>query len=195
MKFGFWILILLPPILLSQENHLFAAGQYQTLSDFEKKTPNENLEFRTHKLENVITVGFQLIDKNDRRIKKPFAVSNGKTLFVKVSKMQKLIRKTQKPGQPNDSGWDYIPALLLNENLLYFENYFAPIGKQIFWGKIYLTGIIYDCNEHTFTVLNSNELVNNFIANKKPELTKKYKFTGKQVDLKMLRLLVNEIIK
>lgn len=173
---------------------LYETGIYKTFADFQNRIPNKTVEFTTHQLKNNSNIGYQLRDENNKRIKKSFAVSNGKTVFVKVKEMQKLIRKTQKAGTPLDSGWDYLPAIFMTNEILYFENFFAGVGKQIFGGKIYLTGIIYDANEKSFIVLNSNNKVNEFINKKFPNLSNQFDFKGELVDLNKVREMFTEIV-
>ena len=173
---------------------LYKKGIYKTFADFQNRNSNESVEFTTHQLKNNSNVGYQLRDENNKRIKKSFAVSNGKTIFVKVKEMQKLIRNTQKAGIPLDSGWDYLPAIFITNEFLYFENYFAGIGKQVFGGKIFLTGIIYDTNEKTFIVLNSNEKVNEFINKNFPNLSNQFDFKEEIVDLNKVREMVKEMV-
>ncbi|MFD0931414.1 hypothetical protein ACFQ0R_02265 [Psychroflexus salinarum] len=176
------------------DSTFYKKGIYKTFSDFKNKIPNESVEFTTHQLKNNLSIGFQLRDENNKRIKKAFAVSDGKTVFVKVKEVQKLVRKNQKVGTPLDSGWDFMPSLLKSKDIIYFENYYVGIGTQIFGGKSYLTGIIYNFKTENFTVLSSNDKINEFITEFDSDLTNKYSFSGKTVDLNKVRKLINEII-
>lgn len=173
---------------------LYEKGIYKTFSDFKNSVPNKSVDFTTHQLKNNLSIGIQLRDENNKRIKKAFAVSNGEIVFVKVKEVQKLVRKTQKVGTPLDSGWDFMPSLLMSKDILYFENYYIGLGAQLFGGKSYLTGIIYNTKSGIFTVLNSNEKINEFISDFNLDSENKYDFSGKTVNLNKVRELVNEIV-
>lgn len=172
----------------------YKKGVYNSFADFKNKIPNKSIEFTTYQPKNSLSAGFQLRNKKNKRIKKAFAVSDGKTTFVKVKEMHKIVRKIQRVGAPLDSGWDFIPSLLESKEIIYFENYFVSLGTQIFGGKSYLTGIIYNVKKESFMVLNSNEKVYQFINEFSSDLKSKYDFSTKRVDLIKVRALVYDII-
>ena len=55
------------------DSTLYKKGVYKTFSDFKNKIPNESVEFTTHQLKNNLSIGIQLRDENNKRIKKAFA--------------------------------------------------------------------------------------------------------------------------
>ena len=56
-----------------------------------------------------------------------------------------------------------------------------------------MTGIIYNFKTENFTVLNSNDKINEFITEFDSDLSNKYNFSGEKVDLNKVRELINEI--
>ena len=104
-----------------ETNFIYPKGAYMTFEDFVAIKPTAEIAFKKTQMKNILSTNFQLIYNNGKRVKKPFAVSNGKELFVRVKHLKKQIESKYR-GQPSDADRDYLWAYLVDKNFLYVEN-------------------------------------------------------------------------
>jgi len=178
------------PQKVNQTSLFYPRGAYNTFNDFKNRTPSNSISFNKSQLKHILSSNYQLKFENGKRVKKPFAVSNGRELFVRVYHIKKQMEKKYK-GKPSDANRDYLLAYYVNNQFLYFENEFVSDYGIV--TKFARYGIIYNNKTKEFIVLDRNSNINKFIKDNFPNLKDKYFFSNKKVNLNKVRELMNEM--
>lgn len=159
------------------QTNYYPTGIYNSYEDFVKREPNSGNVISVKENRNIINNTFRIKNSEGKKVKNAFAVSDGKKIYVRTNAMKEYFTNP-KFDKPNTTNKDFSAVIIKNDKYLYFESYFQSKGVSN-WGvgKIYLSGIIYNISEGTFTALNSIEDLNKFLEKEKIE----------KVDLKILK--------
>ena len=127
----------------------FPKGIYLTLDDLLSINPSRAIEFT--KVQGYNTKTYIIKDANKKRIKKPFAISDGVDLYINSKQSKKLIKGSGK-GMQGAMGNTYNKILVGNRSFLYFEDYFATVGSAFMGGlsgvyTTYLCGVIFETSK------------------------------------------------
>lgn len=150
----------------------FPKGVYLTIDDLMNINPSEAIEFT--KVQGYNTKTYILKDANQKRIKKPFALSDGVDLYINSKQTKKLIKGRGK-GMQGAMGNTYNKILVGNRSFFYFEDYFASVGSAFMGGlsgvyTTYLCGVIFDTSKRNVSVFRKPKDINAFFSTHKPDL-------------------------
>ncbi|RTE52254.1 hypothetical protein EHW67_18905 [Arenibacter aquaticus] len=106
---------------------------------------------------------FRLWNSQGKRIKEPYAVSDGKHIYFRANSIKKYFtNKVNEKLRVSKNG--YFRAICSNEKYIYIESFFHSMGLTD-WrvGTNYRAGIIYNISKGTFTVFYTIEDLNSFL--------------------------------
>lgn len=144
----------------------FPKGIYLTLDDLLSIDPSRAIEFT--KVQGYNTKTYIIKDANKKRIKKPFAISDGVDLYINSKQSKKLIKGRGK-GMQGAMGNTYNKILVGNRSFLYFEDYFATVGSAFMGGlsgvyTTYLCGVIFETSKRKVSVFRKPKDINAFLS-------------------------------
>lgn len=147
-------------------------GVYLTINDLINVNPSEAIEFT--KVQGYNTKTYILKDANKKRIKKPFALSDGVDLYINSKQTKRLIKGRGK-GMQGAMGNTYNKILVGNRSFFYFEDYFASVGSAFMGGlsgvyTTYLCGVIFDTSKRKVSVFRKPKDINAFFSTHNPDL-------------------------
>ncbi len=173
--------------------NLYPKGRYEEMQDLKIKKPNSDISFNKSQVEHILSSNYQLKSLEGKRIKKPFAVSNGNELFVNVKKLEKFLKEKQKISLSNGNN-DFIRAYYINENFAYFET--EIISNYVLFVKFIRVGIIYNSPNNNFIAFDQEYKIEKFLdenfKNLKYEPTYKTEKIPNLRDVRKLMLKVFE---
>lgn len=163
----------------------FPKGVYLTLDDLLSVNPAKAIEFT--KVQGYNTKTYILKDANKKRIKKPFALSDGVDLYINSKQTKRLIKGRGK-GMQGAMGNTYNKILVGNRSFFYFEDYFASVGSALMGGlsgvyTTYLCGVLFDTSNKKAFVFRKPKDINAFFSAHKPDL---------KIDLPNRKLKIDE---
>ncbi len=163
----------------------FPKGIYSTLDDLIAVNPSEAIEFT--KVQGYNSKTYILKYPNNKRIKKPFAVSDGVDLYINSKQVKKLIEGRGK-GMQGAIGNTYNKVLVGNRLFFYFEDYFASVGSKFMGGlsgvyTTYLCGVIFDTTKRKTSVFRKPKDINAFFSEHRADI---------HVDLPNRKLIIDE---
>lgn len=150
----------------------FPKGVYLTLDDLLSVNPSKAIEFT--KIQGYNTKTYILKDINKKRIKKPFALSDGVDLYINSKQTKRLIKGRGK-GMQGAMGNTYNKILVGNRSFFYFEDYFASVGSAFMGGlsgvyTTYLCGVLFDTSNRKVSVFRKPKDINLFFSKHNPDL-------------------------
>ena len=186
----------------------YPKGIYKTFEDFIRKTPSDTLTpFIIKTGNNIISHRFFNAITN-KRLKREFAFSDGKDLYVSIKGIIKKFHKSDK-SQVKDDGNYHLKAEQIGNRYIYFEDYFTSKSAVIFGGIIAgsaarrLKAIIYDLENNDFDLFKNaddfeffiKENHSAYIANLPKQANKDGKNKRKKriEDLDLIRKIITEI--
>lgn len=134
----------------------YPKGVYETYEDFRIKKPSSNPVLSAPYGDDNIAYRFNNMDDKGRKLKKAFAVSDGKDLYIHVVNLIKKFNSEDK-GQGYDGGIYYLKA----ENkggYLFVRDYFTSNSAAMWGGIIAATaarrtkGVIYEEEKESFNL-------------------------------------------
>jgi hypothetical protein len=163
----------------------YPKGIYLTLDDLINANPSEAVEFTT--VQGYNTKTYILKGPDNKRIKKPFAVSDGVGLYIHSKQVKKLIKGRGK-GMQGASGNAYNKVLVGNRLFFYFEDYFASVGSMFMGGlsgvyTTYLCGVVFDTTKRKTSVFRKPKDINAFFLEHRAAI---------HVDLPNRKLIIDE---
>lgn len=171
---------------------LYPIGSYESFEIFKSRTPNSDIVFNKTQLKHILSSNYQLKYNDGKRVKKPFAVSNGTELFVNVKLLKKQIESKFK-GQLSNTNNDYLLAYYINKDFIYFEN--ECISDYGIVAKFIRYGIIFDYSKSDFIVLDRNSKIKILLTENFPELLDDFQYIDEKPNLKEVRELMIKIFK
>jgi len=164
----------------------YPKGIYKTFEDFKSGIPSDTVTNFEIKIGND-TISHRFYNSNtQKRLRKEFAFSDGKYLYINIKGVIKNFPKEDK-GQLKDDGNYHIKAKQMGRKYIYFEDYFTSKGAAL-WGGIIagsaarrLKGIVYNVEKQTFNLFKNAEDFETFI---KQNHTKYISYLPKQINEK-----------
>ena len=177
------------------QNQSYPTGVYNTFEDFRNKKPSSIENFTVKENKNIINNTFQIKNEQGKKFKEAFALSDGEKLYIHSFSMRDRFSNIEFD-RPNTIKKDYSLAELINDKYIYFENYFQSKGVSN-WGigKVYLSGIIYDIEEGTFTALNSFDDLNSFLKRENLKPIKKTDLQNDKLEITDTRKIMVQIFE
>lgn len=134
----------------------YPKGIYETYEDFRIKTPSSTPNLSEASTTDQLAYRFTNFDDKNKKVKKAFAVSDGKNLYIHVVNLIKKFNSEDK-GQSYDGGIYYLKA----ENkggYLFLRDYFVS-NSAAMWGGMIATaaarrakGVIYEEEKESFNL-------------------------------------------
>ena len=171
-------------------NSLYPTGAYRTFNDFAKRAVTDTITFTKSQLKHIRSANYQLLYNNGKRVKEPFAVSNGTELFVSVKKLKKYFNGSVK-GKLSEINNDYLLAYYVNDKFLYFED--ELVYEYVVAEKFIRYGILYNSSTQKFIILDKGSKINAFLKKYFPGLEGKYNFIDKNPNLNKVRMLMADV--
>lgn len=172
---------------------LYPKGRYEKIQDFKMKKTSSDISFNKSQLKHILSSNYQLRNIEGKRIKKPFAVSNGNELFVNVKKLEKKLKEKTKISLSNTNN-DFIRAYYVNENFAYFET--EIISNYVLVAKFRRVGIMYNSSKNNFIVFDQREKIENFLEENFSDLKDEPIYiTKKTPDLRDIRKLMLKVFE
>jgi len=172
----------------NQNEFPYPKGLFIKYEDFKNKIPNQDISYSKSQLKHILSTNYQLRDGNGKRIKEPFAVSNGNELLVRGKYMKNMFAGNFS-GTPTEINNDYLLAYFINDNFIYFENDFNT--NMIVLNKRVRYGIIYSKSKNEFIVLGNSSIINEFIKEEFPEFVNRFHFSDSIPNLLKVRNLMS----
>lgn len=179
--------------IYSQNKSYFKSGFYKDLIEFDLRTSSSNSDFKANKIKT--TLHYRLKYKSGKRIKSPFAVSDGEKLYIKTKSISDNLSNDYWIIL-SDEGSVYSIASKINDKLIYLEE--EELGKTIAFIGIATAktrGIIYEHETKKFTVLKKNSDLFDFLNRNSPELIRQYciENSNDKVKIEFLRKIISHI--
>lgn len=175
---------------------IYPSGVYATIDDLVKRTPVKDYSFTAEQSFN--SNYYKLKDINNVRIKKPFALSDGNSLFVHVKKINHHVDEATNRGRQDRFGNVYLKAIIIGDGYVYFENYFYRPGSDFLTALSgvstkHLQGVIYSEKTRKFTVFRLTKDLKHFINIHAPHLD--FESTKRRLELGETRSIMMEFFK
>lgn len=145
----------------------YPKGVYETYEDFRAKTPSSTPRLSLAMTDDNIAYRFLNLDDKEKKLKKPFAVSDGKDLYIHVVNLMKKFNSEDK-GQSYDGGIYYLKAE--NKGGYLFVRDFFVSNSAAMWGGLIATaaarrtkGVIYEEDKESFNLFKNLEEFKTFM--------------------------------
>lgn len=153
----------------------YPKGVYETYEDFRSKTPSTDPNLSAPYSDDKIAYRFNNLDDKGKKLKKAFAISDGKDLYIQVVNLIKKFNSDDK-SQGYDGGIYYLKA----ENkggYLFVRDYFTS-NSAAMWGGIIAAaaarrtkGVIYEEEKESFNLFKNIEEFKTFMGVNYPNIT------------------------
>lgn len=183
----------------------YPEGIYKTFEDFKAINPiGSKADFTIKTGNDTISHRF-FSPTTEKRMKKEFAFSDGKDVYVSVVEILENLSKEDR-GQMVDGGNYHLKAINSGSHYLYFEDYFSSKNAQLLGGTIAavasrrLKGVVYNKKDNSFNLFRNAEDFEQFIEKNHPDyasrITEKEdpeKRKKKIEDINLIREIIFEI--
>lgn len=152
----------------------YPKGVYETYEDFRAKKPSSNPNLSEAYSDDKIAYRFNNLDDKGKRLKKVFAISDGKELYIQVVNLIKKFNSEDK-GQAYDGGIYFLKA----ENkggYLFVRDYFVS-NSAAMWGGLIATaaarrtkGVIYEEEKESFNLFKNLDEFKTFMEVNYPQV-------------------------
>lgn len=153
----------------------YPKGVYETYEDFRAKTPSSTPRLSLAMTDDNIAYRFLNLDDKEKKLKKPFAVSDGKDLYIHVVNLMKKFNSEDK-GQSYDGGIYYLKAE--NKGGYLFVRDFFVSNSAAMWGGLIATaaarrtkGVIYEEDKESFNLFKNLEEFKTFMQVNHPQVS------------------------
>lgn len=153
----------------------YPKGVYETYEDFRAKTPTSSPRLSLPMTDDNVAYRFLNLDDKEKKLKKPFAVSDGKDLYLQVVHLMKKFNSEDK-GQSYDGGIYFLKA----ENkggYLFVKDYFVS-NSAAMWGGLIATaaarrtkGVIYEEEKESFNLFKNLDEFKTFMEVNYPQVS------------------------
>jgi hypothetical protein len=152
----------------------YPKGVYETYEDFRMKTPSINPNLSNPISEDQVAFRFNNLDDKGKKLKKAFAISDGKNLYVQVVNIIKKFNSEDK-SQGYEGGIYYLKA----ENkggYLFVKDYFTSNSAAMWGGLIAaasarrLKGVVYEEAKESFNLFKNMDDFKNFMEINHPNV-------------------------
>lgn len=182
----------------------YPKGLYKTFEDFVNKTPSDTSTdfFSRSKYQGHFN---RFYNKDTKKaLKDYFAVSDGKTLFIRLKGITKHTA-LEDNSQVRDAGDFHIPALIVGKNYLYFEEYFTSKAAVATFPLTGLAGVglarrlkgfVFDHSRKEFNIFKNAKDFKYFISHEHPNYNNQADqvvATKQKKQLDLIRNVVNKI--
>lgn len=152
----------------------YPKGVYETYEDFRAKTPSSNPNLSAPSSEDNLAYRFTNLDDKGKKLKKAFAISDGKDVYIHIVNLIKKFNSEDR-GQAYDGGIYYLKA----ENrggYMFVRDYFVSNGAAM-WGGLIATaaarrqkGVIYEEEKESFNLFKNIEDFKKFMELNHPNV-------------------------
>lgn len=152
----------------------YPKGVYETYEDFRIKTPSVNPNLSAPISTDQVAFRFDDLDNKGKKLKKAFAISDGKDLYIQVVNVVKKFNSEDK-GQGYDGGVYYLKA----ENkggYLFMKDYFTSNSAAMWGGLIAaasarrLKGVIFEEEKESFNLFKNLDDFKTFMEVNYPDV-------------------------
>ncbi len=185
---------------------VYPKGIYTFYEDFARRQPSDTTTaFDLKPSANQYNVVRVYKAGTTKRLKRNFAVSDGKHLYVRIKKVRQKFPSDDR-GQMKDDGNYCIKAEQLGPNYIYFEDYFASGASIILGGAIAgsasrrLKGVVFDLKRFQFNLFKNAKDFKSFITahhpEKLPQITAQEQQDGrvKSIEnIELIRTIITEL--
>lgn len=153
----------------------YPIGVYETYEDFRIKKPSSTPSLSEASSKDNLAYRFDNLDDKSRKLKKAFAVSDGKNLYIQVVNLIKKFDSEDR-GQGYDGGVYFLKA----ENhggYLFLKDYFVSNSSAMWGGLIAAAaarrqkGVIYNESKESFNLFKNLEDFQSFMTVEHPNVT------------------------
>lgn len=197
------ILIFCLSMVMAQESTTYPKGIYETYKDYIIGKPSDITTTFTIKATHKETKYVFYDAKTQKRLRKPFAFSDGEHLYLRVRSLFKHLNRTDKGKQLKDDGNYYTKSIMLGERYHYYENYFTSTAAAIWGGAIAtaaarrVKGLIYDIEYQEFNIFRNAKDFKQFVDKKHATHSKDILLNEKNKpveDLEIVRKIIKEVL-
>jgi len=189
-------------LINAQETIVYPKGIYETFNDYVIGQPSDVTTIFTIKSTHE-GAKYTFYDAyNRKRIKKPFAISDGKHLYLRVKSFFKHLNKIDKGRQLKDDGNYYTKSIRLGNHYHYYENYFTSTAAAVWGGMLAsaaagrIKGVVYNVISQEFNIFRNAKDFKHFIDTKHPKYSNSLPVNEKNKpveDIEVVRTIIKDI--
>ena len=157
---------------IAQNNISYPKGIYNTFTDYVTMRPTDVTTTFTIKATHKGTKYIFYDAQTNKRLKKPFAFSDGKNVYLRVKSCFKHLNQKDKGKQLRDDGNFYVKSMMLGKRYHYYESYFTSTAAALWGGAIgtasarRVKALVFDAQSQEFNIFRNAKDFKHFVDTK-----------------------------